>query len=186
MNPDNFSAVAISHGSFRQSAQPGSQTLRAFLDITSWIYENDRFGIFSGVGNPFATAFCRTKKRLVSFFVVRGSIDSTISLISGLSTEVRKKLAASLSLSFSSPYPGSPGPKWPNIQTKGCVLLVFDVEESCASCGRMLLPHNATKWSSSTATTETRFLKDGLLAIQKRECGLDSICWAKLVLTGFC
>src|SRR6266498_2443489 len=48
------------------------------------------FGIFSGVGDPFVIAFCRTKKRLVNLFVVRGSIVSTINLISGLSTEVRK------------------------------------------------------------------------------------------------
>ena len=128
------------------------------------------FGIFSSVGNPFVIASCRTKKRLVNLFVVRGSMVSTINLISGLSIEVRKNsqlvwkpvifLAVSnVTLSKVAEQPNQ-GIRGPNLRRR---------RESCPYCGRIPLPHNATKWSSSTATTETRFLKDGLLATDRNQ-----------------
>lgn len=54
------------------------------------------FRILSSVGSLSVMASCRTKKRLMNFFIVCGLMLPIINLISSLLTEVRKNLQFSV------------------------------------------------------------------------------------------
>jgi hypothetical protein len=114
-------------------------------------------------------ASCRTKRRVVNFFVVRGSILSTINLISGLSTEVRKNSQFSVKPVIFFAMFSVALSKIAEQLNQGMAPSRRRRRDSCAYCDRIPLPQRATRCSSSTATMVTRFLKDGLVAIDRNQ-----------------